>query len=401
MGRAKVTISGLGCALADYLYTGISFHSAAFQNSLSRKTGDGGLSPGKLVFTEELEKFAGKPYPEILNELTGGKPADSFNIGGPGLVSMIHVSQLLNNIGINVRFYGITGKDETACRIFSLLERTPLDISYYRTESMKPTPHTDVLSDPGYDNGHGERTFINNIGAAWDFLPDIIDESFFGSDIVCFGGTALVPRIHDILTELLHKAKKRRCITVVNTVYDFRNEKEHPWHPWPLVDKDGFNLIDLLIMDREEALKISGESSMDGAARFFKESGVSSFVITNGAEPFVAYSDGRVFNRMGLSMWPVSEKVATYTNRPGDTTGCGDNFTGGLIASLAEQLSGKNTGQVDMYEALSWAVASGGFTCFYIGGTYYETSPGEKRRQIEEYRQTWLKQTGIKTGGHA
>lgn len=72
-----------------------------------------------------------------------------------------------------------------------------------------------------------------------------------------------------------------------------------------------------------------------------------------------------------------------------------------LIVALAEQLSGKNTEQADMYKALSWAVASGGFACFYIGGTYFETSPGKKLSLIEEYRQEWLHQTIINTGGHA
>jgi len=401
MGRAKITVSGMGCALADYLYTEVSFHSPAFQRYVSHKAGDGGLSPGKLVFSEELEKFAGKLYPGILHEITGGTKPASFNLGGPGLVPMIHVAQMLNYPSFDVRFYGITGKDDTSRQMFEMLRRTPLNLKHFLSLSHNPTPHTDVLSDPGYDKGHGERTFINSIGAAWDYLPELADESFFKSDIVCFGGTALVPRIHDNLTAMIKKAKQNNCITVVNTVYDFRNEKKYPGKPWPLVDEGNYHLIDLLIMDREEALKISGKVSLDEAAVFFRNTGVSSFVITNGAQPFIAFSDGGLFNNLELSSWPVSEKVATCANRPGDTTGCGDNFAGGLIASLAEQLSQKEDVQFNFTEALSWAVASGGFTCFYIGGTYFESLPGEKRARIEEFRQAWLHQTGTNTTSHA
>jgi len=31
-------------------------------------------------------------------------------------------------------------------------------------------------------------------GAAWDYLPERLDGDFFSSDIVVFGGTALVPQ---------------------------------------------------------------------------------------------------------------------------------------------------------------------------------------------------------------
>ena len=76
------------------------------------------------------------------------------------------------------------------------------------------TPSTLVLSDPTYDNGHGERMFINSIGAAWDYYPDDLDDDFFSSEIVVFGGTALVPNIHDHLTAFLKKAKSHGCMTI-------------------------------------------------------------------------------------------------------------------------------------------------------------------------------------------
>ena len=92
----KIIVAGAGCALADYLYTGVRFNAPHFQKYASHKTGDGGLTPGKLVFTEELEKFSGIPYYEICYEITGGQLPDAVNIGGPGLVSLINASQLLN-----------------------------------------------------------------------------------------------------------------------------------------------------------------------------------------------------------------------------------------------------------------------------------------------------------------
>ena len=399
MSRRKIVISGTGCALGDFLYNGISFDKPEFKKYLSTRAGDGGLNPGKLVFIEELEKYSGLPYEKIIMEIIGNRPPDTFNIGGPSLVSLIHAAQLLNVNDYEVRFYGIAGKDETAEKIYEMLMKTPLKIENYHTTSSKATPFTLVLSDPNYDNGHGERTFINNIGAAWDFTPDYLDDSFFNSEIVCFGGTALVPQIHDNLTYLLAKAKRNNCFTLVNTVFDFRNEKNHPDKPWSLGNNDeSFKLIDVLVMDQEEALKISYHNTIEEAAEFFIKSGVSSFIITNGAHNIHIWSGGSFFENQDLVQMPVSLKVIDDIKMDpdivGDTTGCGDNFAGGIIASMAWQLKTKAKGKFKLTEALSWGVASGGFSCFTIGGTYLEKIPREKFKKVQKYQKDYLKKIG-------
>lgn len=400
MTRSKIIISGTGCALADFLYTEIRFDSPAFLKYLSVQAGDGGLSPGKLVFTEGLEQFAGIPYPQILKEIAAESAPDSFNIGGPGLVSLIHASQILDHKDFAVRFYGSLGKDETADKILSLVQKTPLEISNYRVTGDKASPFTDVFSDPTYDHGHGERTFVNNIGSAWDYTPEYLDSEFFNSDIVCFGGTALVPIIHQNLTPLLAKAKQNDCITIVNTVYDFYNEKKSPGENWPLGNSEqSLRLIDILVMDAEEAVRISGTGSSDAAAQYFIRMGVSTFIITNGAKDIIAYSNGDLFKPYDLIHLPVSQKVTSDLNsgeKKGDTTGCGDNFAGGIIASVAQQLKTRSRGRFDFMEALSFAVASGGLACFYKGGTYFEQSPGEKFNLVQSYYMDYLIQIGEK-----
>ena len=404
MSKRKIIISGAGCALADFLYTDISFNSTEFKKYLSKNAGDGGISPGKLVFTEELEKFSSRFYPEIKSDIIGDTRSSSFNVGGPSIVSLIHASQLLNKNDFEVRFYGMAGKDETAENIFKILRKTPLNIDNYNVIDSKSSPFTDVLSDPDYENGHGERTFINNIGAAWEFSPVHLDTAFFNSDIVCFGGTALVPHLHDDLTSVLARARKNNCITLVNTVFDFRNEKTHPDKPWPLVkDNISYGLIDVLIMDRDETLRISGQDTLDNAASFFSKTEVSSFIITNGANNIFVWSGGGLFAKQELIQLPVSKKVTDeLKSNPalkGDTTGCGDNFAGGIIASLAWQLQTKARGQFNLIEMLSWGVASGGFSCFTIGGTYLEKSSGEKLIKVQELQKAYLRQ--IRSGTYS
>jgi sugar/nucleoside kinase (ribokinase family) len=389
----KIIVSGVGCCLVDLLFNDIDFSSETMLPLLSVKRGDGGLTPGHLVFREEFEKFCGQPFDNVLNRITGGRKHDKINIGGPSIVSLINAAQLADKDNCEIRFYGRGGNDEPGKYLISALGKTPVVLKDFRLIN-KPTPSTVVLSDPGHAGGHGERMFINSIAAAWEYGPDNLDEDFFNSDIVVFGGTGLVPQIHDNLTSLLRKAKSKGCITIVNTVFDFRNEKANPSRKWPLGESDeSYAHIDLLITDQEEALRLSGETDQQKAISFFLEKKVSSLMITNGSKNIITWSDGKFFNRSALKEMPVSEKVIyeRKSSHTGDTTGCGDNFVGGVIASIVTQLQNGES-HPDIVEACSRGVVSGGFACFYLGGTYFEEAAGEKKTKMEPYYEAYRRQ---------
>jgi sugar/nucleoside kinase (ribokinase family) len=397
--KTPFRISGTGCALVDYLYKPIDFSGENFRNYISKIPGDGGLSPGKLVFTEEFEKFSGKPYELIRQAITGNMKPIGINLGGPSLVSLIHAAQLLHDLPAEVLFYGCKGEDDAGVFIDRKLKVTPLKTGYYKS-SGHFTPFTDVLSDPDYDSGHGERIFINNIGAAWDFLPTDLDDSFFSSQITVFGGTALVPNIHRSLHPLLKRAKKTGAITVINTVYDFLNEKSNPNQPWPLGDTYATcGFIDLLIADKEEALRHSGARSPEDALEFFSRNGAGAAIITHGPNPVWFYSQSDLFGNAAPSQMPVSELVKKEIKEnpefAGDTTGCGDNFAGGVIASIARQQIMSPASRIDLKQAIAMGIASGGFACFYNGGTFFENHPGEKASKIKKYLEEYLIQARI------
>ena len=388
-----LTISGTGCALMDYLYADIRLDSEAFLKYRSRNGGDGGLEPGKLVFVENLENFAGEPFQTILRALGDAKGPDRANLGGPSIVSLIHAAQLLEGSAVAVRFFGARGDDAGGDEIMKIVARTPLDFSGYHV-FRGHTPFTRVFSDPTYDKGHGERTFVNERGVVDIFGPSDLPEEFFDADVVAFGGTAIVPRIHDALDVLCRRARRGGAIVVVNTVYDFRNEAKirasrAAGARWPLGRGEGaYSSIDVLVADKEEALKLSGGSSIGDALAFFRSRGTGTAIITDGARDIHLYSDGRLFVPVEEMKMPVSAEVRRILQSPsrpsGDTTGCGDNFVGGLLASIALQLeAGQKRGKLDLVEACSMAVVSGGFSCFYLGGTYLEEKPGEKWRNIK------------------
>lgn len=390
-------IAGCGCALIDYLYNGVDFESAPFQALRSIRDGDGGIDPGKLVFASELEAYSGLSLEHILEQLVGGRVPDAVNLGGPAVVALINLAQLLGE-GDQVAFYGFRGDDDTGRTASEIVSRTPVEASAY-LERPGLSPATWVLSDPDYDGGNGERSFINAIGEAGSFTPRDLGSDFYRSDIVLLGGTALTPGIHDELSTVLGEAKRNGAITAVNTVYDFRNQQRNPDGRWPMGDGDrSYPLIDLLLCDAEEALRLSGAAGLSTAARFFLEMGVGTAVITNGAKPFICASSGRLFEKTeSLVSFPVSAKIAEEIaagGLEGDTTGCGDNFVGGFVYSLAEQLKKGSPGSLDLSEAAAWAASSGGYACRYMGGTMIEGEWGEKRNRLLPYVEAY--QEGVK-----
>lgn len=412
----KVRISGVGCCLLDRIYDHIDFQSEAFRKYLSKKAGDGGLEPGKLTFEEELERFAGESFAtKILPLLTEGRKPENENIGGPCIVVLINAAQLAWQES-EVCFYGCRGDDGVGEDLQQKLSQTNLDLTHFRIQKGSETASTSVLSDPLFDNGHGERTFVNTIGASWHYLPEEIDESFYESDICVFGGTAIVPRIHQGLSTMLRRAKQHGCITVVNTVYDFLNQKQHPEQRWPMGDgEESYRYIDLLIVDHEEALRLSGCNDISSSIGFFREKGTGAVLVTNGAKNVSLWADSPLFGSIPEQTMPVSAAVgeALKQGRKGDSTGCGDNFAGGVIGSLARQIAASpipsrggvkhcNTSPslleragerlFDLLDATRWGIISGGFACFYYGGTYFEQKEGEKLSHLQELYDQYIKQ---------
>jgi sugar/nucleoside kinase (ribokinase family) len=391
----KVIVSGVGCSLVDRLFNNISFNSEAFSGYLSIENGDGGLVPGQLVFVEEFEKYADEGHQTVLKKITNNRQHDKINIGGPSIVSIIHAAQLSYDNNSEFRFYGGRGDDAEGKFIIDLLKGTGVNADNYIVTNGE-TPSTLVLSDPTYDNNSGERIFINSIGAAWNYSPDHLDDGFFESDIVVFGGTALVPVIHDNLTELLEKAKSSGCITIVNTVYDFRNEKANPDKKWPLGKTDeSYKNIDLLITDLEEALRLSGKNDVNEAIEFFRSNATGALIITSGTDNVRLFAQGNLFAKTEYAEMPISKAVSedlkNGKGNNGDTTGCGDNFVGGVIASVVSQI--QDTGApLDLKEAAMCGIVSGGTTTFYMGGMYQEKKTGEKKEMIEPYYKLYKKQ---------
>lgn len=384
-------IHGSGCCLIDSIYMHCSYESEAFTALWSKERGDGGLIEGGLVFTEDLEKFASTSHHQIINSLSGGRQADGKNLGGPAVVSLVHAAQILADRNVEVCFYGAVGNDADADLVRNTIHKTPLHAVLKSVAGMS-TPTTEVFDDPAKRNGKGERSFINTIGAAHAFSSQDLPPSFYDADIILLGGTALVPGLHDEMHEVLKKAKENNCITVVGTVYDFRNEKESNTGRWPLGVQPSYPYIDVLVCDEEESLRLTGTNSVEGAARTLIEFGVGAFIITRGALPMLVWSRGTLIEKTSQKTMPVSAYMDTLMEKDPslrkDTTGCGDNFLGGVLVSIAQQMGKAEL--ISMVDICAWGAASGGFACTYHGGTYLEKESGDKEKHLLPVVQAYL-----------
>ncbi|MDR1129132.1 MAG: carbohydrate kinase family protein, partial [Treponema sp.] len=61
----------------------------------------------------------------------------------------------------------------------------------------------------------------------------------------------------------------------------------------------------------------------------------------------------------------------------------------------AEQLSAAKRGAADLRECAATGIVSGGFACFTVGGTYYESREGEKRALLEPYLAAYREQASL------
>ena len=390
----RIRVHATGCSLVDNLYDRVDFKSPAYRALLSSSAGDGGLSTGGLVFAEALTNFAGRNYEELVREITRREKPDSSNIGGPGIVPVIHAAQVKRSRKISYRFAGVVGRDGNGRRFRSLMKKAGFPMDDY-CERSAPTPSTDVLSDPAFDNGRGERTFINRIGAAEDYGPESLPGDFFEAEILLFGGTALVPPLHDSLDELCRRGQQSGSLVMVTTVYDFRNEARTEGRPWPLVQD--YRNINLLCVDREEAAKISACPDSDDAMDWFLSRGCGAVIITRGAEDvLIGCRDDSLFQmpkRRSMPTCRYAETVLEELDHSRDTTGCGDNFVGGVLDSLAHQLAERIPGaRLNLEQAAACGTVAGALALTCLGGVFFEDFPGEKQQNLVRYAASYEEQ---------
>ncbi len=140
----------------------------------------------------------------------------------------------------------------------------------------------------------------------------IIPASYQGSDYLMLGN--LAPAVQRMVIERLDKRPKLIAMDTMNF-----------WMDIALDDlKQTLKLIDVLIINDEEARQLSGEYSLMTASKVIRAMGPKTLIIKKGEHGALLFNEDKVFFAPALPLEVVF-----------DPTGAGDTFAGGFIGYLA------------------------------------------------------------------
>lgn len=390
-------ISGLGCWVVDYIYPNIDFSLPRVKQYLS-KDGKNGLVFGEASLMSHLVEYFGKPAETIIRDIGGEQHYQ--NLGGVAIITIISAAQLLYNYqDIKVYFYANLANNEAGKFIWQTLKETPVYTDYISfMEGDSVVTHAFCGQD---EQGETSRTFIcaPSVHPSTALKLEQLDANFYHSDINVFSCIQWEPEISQNFSQVLKKCKEKGSITIVGTANDplMRGRKR-----WTLGDSDEvYQYIDILIMDKAEALYYSGSDDLAAAIAFFKSFPLQGILITDGTNPTYAYGNGNLCLPYE-GFIPIVEDIIKDKRRgilpEGDTVGCGDNFAGGVIASIARQLKTKAKA-IDIKEACILGNLSGGIASTITGGFFREKYAGERQALIDKYYERYRKQLASQEKG--
>jgi sugar/nucleoside kinase (ribokinase family) len=240
-------------------------------------------------------------------------------------------------LGLRSLAVGAVGDDEKADWVLLTLEKHGIDTSAMQRLRGIPTSATILNVRP-----NGDRPALHVRGASdhFDVAASMYDQ-VFDARIIHLGGTGLLRKLDGPASVTLLKEAKKRGRTVTFDLIAASAETigiVEPLLPY----------IDYFMPSIEEARDMSGRSTVEDCASFYLDKGAACCVFTLGGEgAFYAHRDG------------TRLKSPAYDVKVVDTTGCGDAFDAGFIASLHHKM--------DVETSLRFAQAAAGLVATGLG----------------------------------
>ena len=163
-----------------------------------------------------------------------------------------------------------------------------------------------------YHNDMNSRdTLVTELNVLENFDP-IIPESYQGVDYLILGN--LSPQVQRSVIERLTKRPKLIAMDTMNFWMDIALDEL----------KKTISLVDVLIINDEEARQLSGEYSLMKASKVIRAMGPKYLIIKKGEHGALLFNEDKVFFAPALPLEDVF-----------DPTGAGDTFAGGFIGYIA------------------------------------------------------------------
>ena len=163
-----------------------------------------------------------------------------------------------------------------------------------------------------YHNDMNTRDTVEvQLNVMGDFDP-VIPESYQSCQYLMLGNTA--PAIQKLVVERMHNRPKFIVLDTMNLWIDIAKADLVALLP----------LVDVLVLNDEEARMLSGDYALVKAAETIRGMGPKTVIIKKGEHGALLFHEGRIFAAPALPLESVF-----------DPTGAGDTFAGGFIGHLA------------------------------------------------------------------
>jgi sugar/nucleoside kinase (ribokinase family) len=274
-------------------------------------------------------------------------------LGGSASYISMSASKLTNNIGI----VSVIGNDFPDTYLEKFIERD-IDVSGIEKLENEKT----FYWKGKYHNDLNKRdTLVTEVNALEHFNP-VVPNRFKDADFLMLGN--LHPSVQKSVIEQMDKKPKLIALDTMNFWMDTA------WDELIEVLK----MIDILIVNDEEARQLTNEYSLVTASKKIQEMGPKYVIIKKGEHGALLFHDKKVFFAPAL---PLEEVF--------DPTGAGDTFAGGFIGRLAK------IGTID-FEAMKNAVICGSnlasFTVEKFGTERLENlTDKELKNRLQEFIQ--------------
>ena len=218
-------------------------------------------------------------------------------------------------LGDHCAFYGRVAAGYPGPRLKELLEAAGVDTSLMLLADDCVT--SDILC---LILGDGSHRFLTGRRANWGLQADEIEPAVFASARVLSIGSLFALDSLDrdggrLLEQVFEVCRDAGTLIVADMNLDvFRLGPRH-------YDRL-YRYIDYLVPSLDEAAYVTGETDARKMADFFIDRGAANVIVKLGGDGCYVRSRDAAFFQDPFDIRPV------------DTTGCGDNFTGGLVHAL-------------------------------------------------------------------
>ena len=163
-----------------------------------------------------------------------------------------------------------------------------------------------------YHNDMNSRdTLVTELNVLEHFNP-IVPQAFQGADYLMLGN--LSPQVQRMVIERMEKRPKLIAMDTMNFWMDIALEEL----------KKTMSLVDVLIINDEEARQLSGVYSLVKAAKIIRAMGPKTVIIKKGEHGALLFHEENMFYAPALPLEDVF-----------DPTGAGDTFAGGFMGYIA------------------------------------------------------------------